>query len=769
MDEDDGIELAKGIFDTAKDLTGLSPSVGRAMDCIKDKRPQIAMGLGVAAKICTIVRTVSGFFPLAILGVCLAGTTAILDQKTANDSKSKDLQGVNKSKDLQDVNKKLKSMKDAVGAATAGISKLDIKTDKILENTQEILNFLKIDISAKLSNLENKTNEILNFLNTGISSQLTSVENKTNEILNFLKTGISSQPTSIEGKVDEVLEILNTMRSRNGIKKIQTQYRIMVKRPNMKQWAKEFQGQIIAFDENSADFEPENLRELFKFYFNTKCNENYEQMKVLLDLIITTRVLYMQIKINYYQHHDDYNTEDKEIHILEEVENFTSNVLQIQSEIKHVCKYFFVASSLPADSPFFKAVRSDMPGLNERDKNIRLWLIANNHSLAQAIEESSCMLQLLGRTTGPSPQAVINTCYKQFGVILLKSKGSELKAQEFLEFIQEDRESFIADASASFHNLHLDQDTKLFCDKALRVIMELLPNSSFNLILKKMKTMLSESHDLSLWASKFHQGLSDFDDVAGDFQRTDVQMLLQTVYYQKCSSSLDSLNNTHRYLIYARSLYCLIYTTYLANVPRSLQDQIPGFKPVEKAMNELVSTEIAVRTFTDISNSVLSGFYEAALSARPEWNIKLCYAPEFDDIPTTDGNFVKDECWDTLVYGGSYNDKKNNKVYQSEEVPGFVHIYNTDTKKKEIFRYKNNKLQDGSFRAIFSSGDSDYGTRIFDKSSKNGEERVYRLYKFANGDIEYEEQILVVGQDKGWRQLTEYKFNPSNLGWKKVK
>ena len=74
----------------------------------------------VFINICTyfsIVGTVSGFFPLAILGVCLAGTSAILDQKTADISKSKDLQGVNK---------KLTSMKDAVDAATAGISKLDV-------------------------------------------------------------------------------------------------------------------------------------------------------------------------------------------------------------------------------------------------------------------------------------------------------------------------------------------------------------------------------------------------------------------------------------------------------------------------------------------------------------------------------------------------------------------------------------------------------------------------------------------------------------------
>ncbi len=87
---------------------------------------------------------------------------------------------------------------------------------------------------------------------------------------------------------------------------------------------------------------------------------------------------------------------------------------------------------------------------------------------------------------------------------------------------------------------------QLFCDKALRSIMELMPTSSFNLILKKTKTMLSETNDLTLWSSKFHYGLSDFDDAALDFQTVDVQILLKTIYQQKCSSSLDALNHTHR-------------------------------------------------------------------------------------------------------------------------------------------------------------------------------------------------------------------------------
>ncbi len=85
-----------------------------------------------------IVGGVSGFLPLTILGVCLAGTSAILDQDTAKDRRKKELQSVNtklvslkdtvdsQSKDQQKVNKKLKSMKDTVEAVRAGITKLDV-------------------------------------------------------------------------------------------------------------------------------------------------------------------------------------------------------------------------------------------------------------------------------------------------------------------------------------------------------------------------------------------------------------------------------------------------------------------------------------------------------------------------------------------------------------------------------------------------------------------------------------------------------------------
>ncbi len=143
-----------------------------------------------------------------------------------------------------------------------------------------------------------------------------------------------------------------------------------------------------------------------------------------------------------------------------------------------------------------------------------------------------------------------------------------------------------------------------------------------------------------------------------------------------------------------------------------------------------------------------------------------------DNIPATEENRVKYEDWDTLQYGWSFLSlfftDKDIKVYETEQVPGFVRLYDTRRKSKEIYRYKNNRLQDGIFRFIYSNGDSIYGTRTFAKSNKNGEEeRDYRLFKYANGNIEYQEKIII-DQDLEWIILNKYEFNPNNLAWEKV-
>ena len=125
------------------------------------------------------------------------------------------------------------------------------------------------------------------------------------------------------------------------------------------------------------------------------------------------------------------------------------------------------------------------------------------------------------------------------------------------------------------------------------------------------------------------------------------------------------------------------------------------------------------------------------------------------------------ESFTVLQYGGSNWSKKNQKVYQTKQVPGFSRLYNTDTNLEEIYRYEDNKLQDGGFRAMFNGGHSCIGQRKFAKSRDDGEEsREYRLLKYVDGDIEYKENIKV-GRDKGWKTLTEYKFNPDKLEWNK--
>ena len=109
------------------------------------------------------------------------------------------------------------------------------------------------------------------------------------------------------------------------------------------------------------------------------------------------------------------------------------------------------------------------------------------------------------------------------------------------------------------------------------------------------------------------------------------------------------------------------------------------------------------------------------------------------------------------------------EVYQTEKFPEFVCLYNIDVKRESIYRFKNGRLQTGNFRSKWTDGDFCFGKRTFAKTSDNGEEsRAYRFYKNPSGKIEYQERILVKGQDKEWRTLTKNTFNPDKLEWIKV-
>ena len=71
---------------------------------------------------------------------------------------------------------------------------------------------------------------------------------------------------------------------------------------------------------------------------------------------------------------------------------------------------------------FSSAYESEIPGLEEEDKRIRIWLAAEIPSLGESIEANRNILQYMHQNHGPSPMVVLNACYKQLGLILLREK-----------------------------------------------------------------------------------------------------------------------------------------------------------------------------------------------------------------------------------------------------------------------------------------------------------------------------------------------------------
>ena len=110
-------------------------------------------------------------------------------------------------------------------------------------------------------------------------------------------------------------------------------------------------------------------------------------------------------------------------------------------------------------------------------------------------------------------------------------------------------------------------------------------------------------------------------------------------------------------------------------------------------------------------------------------------------------------------------------------------MHDTSNDQEEIYTAdeKNLKFKSGIFRLR-----DKYGTVLFAKSGASGEEnKLWFLVKYADGDIHYQEKELVIGgyngyrwfydydflfgQNDGWRRVTDYKFDPTSLEWKKIK
>ena len=104
-------------------------------------------------------------------------------------------------------------------------------------------------------------------------------------------------------------------------------------------------------------------------------------------------------------------------------------------------------------------------------------------------------------------------------------------------------------------------------------------------------------------------------------------------------------------------------------------------------------------------------------------------------------------------------------------ISGFLLVHNTSSDAEHIYcgDHKSIRLKDGVYRSKFTNGNVYYGKRVFNKSNASGEEnKEWRLKKLADGDIHYQEKVKL-NQEKDWRIVTEYKFDPTSLEWKKLK
>ena len=85
-------------------------------------------------------------------------------------------------------------------------------------------------------------------------------------------------------------------------------------------------------------------------YHNNQCTENNEEFRILHSLILTTRIMYMELRITYFQHHQDFNKDSKELqsHIFEELQEFIHDLNIIKKIVTDVLPYFYITSSLPS-------------------------------------------------------------------------------------------------------------------------------------------------------------------------------------------------------------------------------------------------------------------------------------------------------------------------------------------------------------------------------------------------------------------------------------
>lgn len=83
-------------------------------------------------------------------------------------------------------------------------------------------------------------------------------------------------------------------------------------------------------------------------------------------------------------------------------------------------------------------------------------------------------------------------------------------------------------------------------DEILGIVTKQYYTSGLKRIATVYKEMINRGKNLDEWAYHFSSNLSSFQEVLGDFDKSNVTEYLEKVFQQNCSTSLEAMYQTFR-------------------------------------------------------------------------------------------------------------------------------------------------------------------------------------------------------------------------------
>jgi len=394
-------------------------------------------------------------------------------------------------------------------------------------------------------------------------------------------------------------------------------------------------------------------------------------------------------------------------------------------------------------------------------KKIQKWMIQMQPKETKFIEVTERIFDAVSRATGIDQNNIPAIIFVGLGRAMIKYNNK--RVDNLLEYLKMTKDQLLDGLEDGFS----DFDSCLDILKVIETDTIFAEAKGLRKISAVCKDIVKQRNNLYEWAKKFIPDLPMFKQGFKDFDKSNVESYLKTVFRLRCSDSLDSMYKAFRCVLYVRCMYTLIITTFYNYAPESIIKV--DMDPVENIIAEIEAIGLVISDICKGANKALSGFFMASLTSDPSWakNLALRFIPDTNDIPKTAESFWKETFMDELIDSSCKSGLKV-KVYK-QEGSRFI-SYHDPFDHGWIFNLQEDEtLQDGIFRKNWGDGSSFIGS-MYHRRSGRDKERMYYLYIYTlhmSKVIEYHD-IIWGKDDRFWRDLVKYRFNQETLVWGKI-